>query len=150
MVLIRAGEEVDSRYLTIVLNSEHILSLVRSLTIGSTAPRVNMKDIKAYDIPLPSNNEQAEIVRQVEQLFAFADQVEQRVKDAQNRVNHLTQSILAKAFRGELTADWRQQHPELITGEHSAEALLARIQAERAAHISAQTSARRGRKKANA
>jgi len=48
-------------------------------------------------------------------------------KKAQSRVNHLTQSILAKVFRGELTADWRVQHPELITRENSAEALLTRI-----------------------
>jgi len=75
--------------------------------------------------------EQTEIVRRVEQLFAYADQIEQRVKDAQARVNHLTQAILAKAFRGELTADWRAQNPELISGENSAEALLKRIKAER-------------------
>ena len=60
--------------------------------------------------------------------------IEQRVKDAQTRVNHLTQSILAKAFRGELTADWRTQNPELISGENSAEALLAKIKAERVAN----------------
>ncbi|MCB1717737.1 MAG: restriction endonuclease subunit S, partial [Candidatus Competibacteraceae bacterium] len=71
--------------------------------------------------------------RRVEQLFAFADQIEQQVKNAQSRVNNLTQSILAKAFRGELTAEWRAQNPELISGENSAEALLARIKAERAA-----------------
>jgi len=43
----------------------------------------------------------------------------------------LTQAILAKAFRGELTADWREQNPDLISGENSAEALLAKIKAER-------------------
>ena len=36
-----------------------------------------------------------------------------------------------KAFRGELTAEWREQHPELISGENSDEALLERIKAER-------------------
>ncbi len=45
----------------------------------------------------------------------------------------LTQSILAKAFSGELTAEWREQHKELITGVNSAESLLAKIQAEREA-----------------
>ncbi len=60
--------------------------------------------------------------------------VEQRVKDAQKRVNHLTQSILAKAFRGELTAEWRAQNPDLISGENSAAALLERIKVEREAN----------------
>lgn len=46
-------------------------------------------------------------------------------------VNYLTQSILAKAFRGELTADWWAQHPALISGENSAASLLKRIKVER-------------------
>ena len=75
--------------------------------------------------------DETEIVARVEQLFAYADQIEQRVKDAQTRVNHLTQALLAKAFRGELTADWRAQNPDLISGDNSAAALLATIKAER-------------------
>jgi len=46
-------------------------------------------------------------------------------------VNTLTQSILAKAFRGELTVQWRAENTALISGENSAEALLAKIQEER-------------------
>jgi len=80
---------------------------------------------------IPIIEKPAEIVRRVEQLSAYTDQIEQRVKDAQARVNHLTQSILAKAFRGELTAEWRAQNPELISGENSAAALLERIRVER-------------------
>lgn len=72
--------------------------------------------------------------------------IEQRVKDALSRVNHLTQSILAKTFRGELTAEWREQNPDIISGENSAEALLERIKAERAA----MKPAKRGRRKASA
>lgn len=95
-------------------------------------------------------------VRRVEELFAFAkhilvlcpagqrtavqdgsrpscaDKVEAQVNKAQARVNNLTQSILAKAFRGELTLEWRAANPELISGDNSAEALLKRIKAERA------------------
>jgi type I restriction enzyme S subunit len=47
-------------------------------------------------------------------------------------VNNLSQSILAKAFSGELTAKWRAQNPDLITGENSATALLDKIKTERA------------------
>lgn len=81
---------------------------------------------------MPPVEEQAEIVRRVHQLFAFADQVEQQVANAQARVNRLTQSILTKAFRGELTAEWRAENPELTSGVNSTEALLERIKAEKA------------------
>jgi type I restriction enzyme, S subunit len=124
MILIRANKEVGSRYLTLVLNSEHILRIVKSLTIGSTAPRVNMKDIKTYPIPVPSLAEQTEIVRLVDQYFAFADTIEQQVQKAQQRVDKLTQSILAKAFRGELVP----QNPD----DEPADQLLKRIAAARA------------------
>ncbi len=92
---------------------------------------INLQVLNELLLPFPDLEEQTKIVARVEQLFTYADQIEQRVKDAQSRVNHLTQAILAKAFRGELTADWRVQNPELISGENSAEALLARIKAER-------------------
>ncbi|WP_183059844.1 restriction endonuclease subunit S [Salmonella enterica] len=133
MVLIRASAKISSKYLTIVLNSNHILKIVRSKTMGSTAPRINMSDIKSYPIPLPPLQEQHEIVRRVEQLFAYADTIEKQVNSALTRVNSLTQSILAKAFRGELTAQWRAENPDLISGENSAAALLEKIKAERAA-----------------
>lgn len=97
----------------------------------SVLPKINQKDLGVIPVPTPPLEEQTEIVARVEQLFTYADQIEQRVKDAQSRVNHLTQAILAKAFRGELTAEWRAQNPELISGENSAKALLARIKAER-------------------
>ncbi len=97
------------------------------------------------EFPFPPIKEQTEIVHRVEQLFTFADQIEQRLNDAQSRVNHLTQSILAKAFRGELTAVWRKQNPDLISGEHSATALLQRIKEERA-NSKPQKCARKARK----
>ena len=82
---------------------------------------------------MPPTEEQTEIVRRVEQLFAYADTVEQQVQNALARVNNLTQSILAKAFRGELTKQWRKDNPDLISGDNSAEALLEKIRAEREA-----------------
>ncbi len=64
-------------------------------------------------------------------FFRLADQLEARYHKAKAHVDKLQQSILAKAFRGELTADWRAANPHLITGENSAQALLAKIKAER-------------------
>jgi type I restriction enzyme S subunit len=104
----------------------------RKSAAGGAQPNLNLNKVRAISINVPPKKEQAEIVRRVDQLFAFADQVEQQVKNAQARVDKLTQSILAKAFRGELTAEWRAENPDLISGENSAEALLERIKAEKA------------------
>ncbi|WP_434987094.1 restriction endonuclease subunit S [Vreelandella zhaodongensis] len=122
---------------------EYIYSLVKS-TSGQKG--ISGKDLKLMKVELPSILEQTEIVRRVDQLFTHADRIEQQVNQALARVNNLTQSILAKAFRGELTEQWRKDNPELISGENSAEALLERIKAERAA----KAPAKRTRKKATA
>ncbi|HAV7609186.1 TPA: restriction endonuclease subunit S, partial [Escherichia coli] len=100
---------------------------------GVSQSNINAQKLIAYPITVPPFPEQHEIVRRVEQLFAYADTIEKQVNNALARVNNLTQSILAKAFRGELTAQWRAENPELISGENSAAALLEKIKAERAA-----------------
>src|SRR5690554_2802737 len=112
-------------------------SMVRDVThdlkgiVGQV--NISLTQCREAKIPCPPLPEQTEIVRRVDQLFAHADRIEQQVNNALARVNNLTQSILAKAFRGELTEQWRKNNPELISGENSAEALLERIKAERAA-----------------
>jgi type I restriction enzyme S subunit len=99
---------------------------------GSTHTTVYFPEWLSMYVLLPHKIEQVEIVRRVDEFFAFADRIEHAAQAALSRVNNLTQSILDKAFRGELTADWRAANTELISGENSAEALLERIKAERA------------------
>jgi type I restriction enzyme S subunit len=76
-------------------------------------------------VPVPSTEEQTEIVRRVEELFAYADRIETRYQAARARIDKLTPAILAKAFRGELVP----QNPD----DEPASVLLERIQASRAA-----------------
>lgn len=97
---------------------------------------LNLKELIEMPVPRPSIAEQTEIVRRVEQLFAFAEQLEARVKAAQTRIDRLTQSILAKAFRGELVPQDPNDEPASV--------LLERIKAQRAAA----PKAKRGRRAA--
>ena len=68
---------------------------------------------------LPSINEQTEIVHRVEELFAFSDSIEQKLIPHWHRVNNLTQSVLAKAFRGELTTGLAEQFTSDLISENS-------------------------------
>ncbi|WP_205890100.1 restriction endonuclease subunit S [Pseudomonas jilinensis] len=110
---------------------QRVMDLVKS-TSGQKG--ISGQDLKALCVTYPSLSEQTEIVRRVEQLFAFADQLEVRVVAAKSRIDHLTQSILAKAFRGELVPQDPNDEPASV--------LLERIKAQRAAA----PKARRGRK----
>lgn len=131
---LRAFEEVITySYLAIYLESPMVQSWLHSNYRGIDMPGLNLKDVRRLPVALPSKEEQTEIFRRVKELFTFADKVEAQVNTARERVNNLTQSILAKAFRGELTTEWRELNQALIIGENSAEALLAKIKAEREA-----------------
>src|SRR6266536_6722768 len=55
-----------------------------------------------------------EALRRVESLFGLADQIEARHAKAKAHVEKLTQSILAKAFRGELVPQDPNDEPASV------------------------------------
>ncbi|MAD02433.1 MAG: 4'-phosphopantetheinyl transferase [Pseudoalteromonas sp.] len=132
MMLLRPMKEfVNPNYILLNILSLNFQQRMQESAIGTGVKHLRVADVEGLTYPLAPFKEQAEIVRRVEKLSAYAEKVEAEVNAAQERVNKLTQSILAKAFRGELTAKWREQNPDLISGDNSAEALLAKIKAER-------------------
>jgi type I restriction enzyme S subunit len=63
---------------------------------------INIEDLRELPVAVPSIAEQQEIVRRVHELFAIADRIEVRRAQATAYLQKLPQSILAKAFQGEL------------------------------------------------
>ncbi|MBD8483638.1 restriction endonuclease subunit S [Pseudomonas coleopterorum] len=98
--------------------------ILLDLAYGGGKPGLNLSNIRDLLLPLPPIDEQIEIIRRVEQLFAFADQLEAKVTKAQSRIDLLTQSILAKAFRGKLVPQDLNDEPASV--------LLERIKVKRA------------------
>lgn len=76
-------------------------------------------------VKLPSLEEQAKIIQRVESLFNYAEKIKNHYNRTRNRIEQLTPSLLAKAFRGELVPQDPNDEP--------ASALLDRIRAARAA-----------------
>jgi len=83
---------------------------------------VGADGIRNAPVELPSLREQQEIIRRVEALFKTADALEARYNKAKAHVDKLTQSILARAFRGELVPQDPNDEPVSI--------LLERIRTE--------------------
>ncbi|HDI3178096.1 restriction endonuclease subunit S [Vibrio cholerae] len=116
-------QSAEKKYLRSYFNSPISTEIIEKLAFGATRLRIDIAMFKAFPVPLPPMEEQKEIVRLVDQYFAFADTIEAQVKKAQARVDKLTQSILAKAFRGELVPQDPNDEP--------ADKLLERIAAAR-------------------
>lgn len=112
-------ELITRMYLYYALNESKTQNYILEVSGRSAQPDLTHKKFGPCPISIPPLDEQKEIVRLVDQYFAFADTIEAQVKKAQARVDNLTQSILAKAFRGELVP----QDPK----DESADKLLARI-----------------------
>ncbi|MGE6660928.1 restriction endonuclease subunit S [Pseudomonas sp. NPDC077408] len=126
ITLFRPSENIISGWISIVLlGGENLRSIINETKGSAGQVNISLSQCRGFLFPVPCVEEQTEIVRRVEQLFAFADQLESRVKAAQARIDHLTQSILAKAFRGELVPQDPNDEPASV--------LLERIKAQRAA-----------------
>lgn len=103
ITLFRPSEKVSSSWLYIVLCGGQQVRDVLTETKGSVGQvNISLSQCRAFRLPIPSAEEQAEIVRRVDILFAFADRLEARLQAAQTAASRLTPALLAKAFRGEL------------------------------------------------
>lgn len=110
---------VDRKYLVFQLVSQKSYNALFEEIHGATRPRVNTTQLRELEIRVCSLPEQREIVRRVDALMKIADRIETRYQEVRSRVDNLTQSILAKAFRGELVAQDPRDEPASV--------LLARI-----------------------
>jgi type I restriction enzyme, S subunit len=96
------SRRLKSKYIYFALLAPDTQRRMTNAIRGVAVRGINIGDVRALQIPIPTSVEQAEIVRRVETLFAFADRLEARLQTAQAAADRLTPSLLAKAFRGEL------------------------------------------------
>jgi type I restriction enzyme, S subunit len=94
------SEKIEKSYLILVFQANYFE--IRELAEGGSQPNLNLTKIKEFTFLLPSLGEQKEIVRRIETLFAQADIIEQAASVSLRRAEQVDQSILARAFRGEL------------------------------------------------
>lgn len=85
---------------------------------------INKTVLSSLPVVIPPADEQREIARRVETLFAYADRLEAQYQRARAHIDRLTPALLDKAFRGELVPQDPKDEPASV--------LLARLQAGRA------------------
>jgi type I restriction enzyme S subunit len=93
---------------------------IRAQAEGGNQPNLNLSKIKNWEISIPSEKEQSEIVKRLDNLFSKADQTQQHYEVLNKYIENLPQSILQKAFKGELV--------EQLPTDGDAGDLLAEIQ----------------------
>lgn len=103
MMLLRASDKLNNKFLMHYLNSPMVTNHVITTKGGTGSPHINVGDIKNFDIPIPSIEQQERIVALIEKKFSICDSIEQTVDTAFLQAEAMRQSILKKAFEGELS-----------------------------------------------
>jgi len=135
MMMMRTNDKMSPRFLMHYLNSPMIEIIVKKKTGGTASPHINIRDIKLFEIPTPTLDEQMQIIADIESRLSVCDKLEALVDENLAKANALRQSILKKAFAGQLV-------PQDPTDE-PAEKLLEHIKAERQAATPTSKPARR-------
>jgi len=98
-----------------------------SLASGSTFKELSGKRVESLEIPLPPLNEQRRIVAKIEALKARSQKAKEALEAIPLLLDQFRQSVLAAAFRGDLTADWRKKNPQFTREWHKKLLDTARI-----------------------
>jgi type I restriction enzyme S subunit len=124
-ISLQAKHELNPAFYALFLRTQNL----NQMSAGTGQPYVSQEILSSIQTPILSLPEQDEIVRRVGALFALADKIETRYKIVQQQVDRLPQSILAKAFRGELVPTEAELAEREGRTYESAEQLLQRIRA---------------------
>lgn len=124
--LIRAEtvQSINKDYIQLAFETKSLrLALEQAAKSTAGHQRISLSDLRRFCLPLPALAEQAEVVRQCGVAFARADEMRTSLALGAAAFGKLNQSILAKAFRGELVPQDPNDEPASV--------LLERIRRER-------------------
>jgi type I restriction enzyme S subunit len=129
MMRIRPNAAADPSYLCSFLNAPQTRASLRSRATGTAGnmPKINGETVRSTLVNLPPLNEQRRIVAKLESLQARSRRAREALDAVPPLLEKLRQSILAAAFRGDLTKDWRAKNKDV----EPASELLKRIRVER-------------------
>ncbi|WP_298119087.1 restriction endonuclease subunit S [Flavobacterium sp.] len=94
--------DANSKYIEYFYQSTIGKSLMMTAVKAVAQPSLSMATIRQAPIPLPQLEEQHQIVQEIESRLSVADKMEESIAQSLQQAEALRQSILKKAFSGEL------------------------------------------------
>ncbi len=127
ILVFEPSRAVDNRFLLGLLSRRETTTYANRNSKGINLPRISPQKLGEMQIKLPPLNEQQRIVAKTEELQELSRQAREALETVPDLLEQFRQSILAAAFRGDLTRKWREQNPDV----EPATELLKRIRTER-------------------
>lgn len=118
-------EKAIPEFIHICLSAEQVRKYFESKATGTAGnmPKINPKTVLDTPIPITFITEQEEVIKRVNRYISILDNIQAEYEELLTDTEQLDQSILAKAFRGELVPQDPNDEPAAV--------LLERIRAER-------------------
>lgn len=120
-------EYINYKYLTYLLNSPEIQSLIKKINSGATREALNLAQIRNIDIPICNVQEQEQVVLHLDSKFTLIKNLEDSINKELLNLEKLKHSILNEAFNGKLVPQ--------NENEESAFNLLNQIKTEKALYL---------------
>ena len=100
----------DNKFLALFLSSNTVQQQIKLLIASATLGKLSIANIKKIEIYLPTLEEQKEIVSMLDDVLSKEQQAKETVEAVLDQIEAMKESILARAFRGELgTNDQREE-----------------------------------------
>jgi type I restriction enzyme, S subunit len=115
---------VERDFIAHVLRSPMVRTQFSDMRLGTAVPRLNLEDVRKIVTPIAPKPEQRRIVATINSLSAKSRRAREHLDHIPRLVEKYKQAILAAAFRGELTREWREKQ----SGIEPADQLIARTE----------------------
>ena len=107
----RSGTElVLPQWIVNAINAPETRRRIMAQASGTTRQRISGGNLKKLPLPLPPLAEQKRIVAKLEMLSQRSARARTELSHVESLVKRYKEAVLAKAFSGELTEDWRTWH----------------------------------------
>jgi type I restriction enzyme S subunit len=100
---------MNTQFIVYSLNNMNWLSYVS----GTTRLKLTQSSLLKVPFPLPPLNEQYRITEKLDKLMAHHKKAEEALEKIPLLIEKFKQLVLDAAFSGDLTANWREQNPEI-------------------------------------
>lgn len=128
LAIFRPKGEILSKFIYFILSEgSPVLEIEKEFRGTAGQSNISLAQCRNFIFPVPTIEEQNEIIRRVEQLFTFSDKIETRYLKINAQIDKLPQSLFAKTFCGELVAQDPNDEPASV--------LLERIKSVKVAQI---------------
>ena len=117
IAVLRPNEALDPKYLFMWASSDKFVDEVSVAQDGTMYPAVSDRDVANAVIRVPPLAEQQRIVAKIDSLSAKSRRSRDQLDHIPRLVEKYKQAILAAAFRGELTREWRKDRRDCVSVE---------------------------------